>query len=347
MDAANPTPRGLFLDACNGRPTPRPPLWIMRQAGRYLPEYRELKEKYGFLGIVKTPELAAEAAMQPIRRFGFDCAIAFSDILTIPEALGFPYRFKDGGGIEMERAVKGEADADIPSPGELARERLGYVAENIKILRSLLPDRAIFGFCGAPFTLAAYMVEGGGSKTFPKFSEFVKNSPKAFEKLMDALCGAACEYALMQAECGIDAFQVFDSNAFLIPAGAYRELSGRWNARIFAALRGRAKTFLFTPLGADRFPELAASGADAHSVYTGGDLAAIRRANPGNYALQGNLDPLLLSRASPAEVSAKAREIVASQKPFGRHIFNLGHGILPDAKIENVEALCAAVSEGA
>ena len=198
----------------------------MRQAGRYLPEYRELKQKYGFLGIVKNPEIAVEAALQPMRRFDFDCAIAFSDILTIPEALGFPYRFKDGGGITLERTVENADDAAIDSPAQKVREKLGYVAENISLLRSSLPEKAVFGFCGSPFTLAAYMVEGGGSKTFPKFTRFMRECPDAFERLMEALCSAAGEYALMQAERGIDAFQIFDSNAFLIPDGKYFELSG-------------------------------------------------------------------------------------------------------------------------
>lgn len=219
----------------------------MRQAGRYLPEYRELKQKYGFLGIVKNPEIAVEAALQPMRRFDFDCAIAFSDILTIPEALGFPYRFKDGGGIMLERTVENADAAAIDSPAQKVREKLGYVAENISLLRSSLPEKAVFGFCGSPFTLAAYMVEGGGSKTFPKFTRFMRECPDAFERLMEALCSAAGEYALMQAERGIDAFQIFDSNAFLIPDGKYFELSGKWNAKVFSKISGKAKTFLFSP----------------------------------------------------------------------------------------------------
>lgn len=334
------TSKELFISACEGSPTPRPPLWIMRQAGRYLPEYRKLKEKYGFLGIVKTPEVGVEAALQPIRRFNLDCSIVFSDILTIPEALGFAYKFKDGGGIELPRAVKTAADARIENPAEKVRESLGYVAENIKMLRRELPDKAVFGFCGSPFTLAAYMVEGGGSKTFPKFTDFAKRAPQAFESLMDTLCDAACEYAQMQLEAGIDAFQIFDSNAFLIPNGQYENLSGKWNAKIFERL-GKIKKVLFTPLPADRFPETLSTRADAYSIFTANSLAQIRRDNAGNYALQGNLDPALLSTGTPREVACAAREIADSQKPFGRHIFNLGHGILPDAKIENVEALCA------
>ena len=340
MSSSSKNSRELFLAACGGQSVPRPPIWIMRQAGRYLPEYRELKQKYGFLGIVKNPEIAVEAALQPMRRFDFDCAIAFSDILTIPEALGFPYRFKDGGGIMLERTVENADDAAIDSPAQKVREKLGYVAENISLLRSSLPEKAVFGFCGSPFTLAAYMVEGGGSKTFPKFTRFMRECPDAFERLMEALCSAAGEYALMQAERGIDAFQIFDSNAFLIPNGQYENLSGKWNAKIFERL-GKIKKVLFTPLPADRFPETLSTRADAYSIFTANSLAQIRRDNAGNYALQGNLDPALLSTGTPREVACAAREIADSQKPFGRHIFNLGHGILPDAKIENVEALCA------
>ena len=317
----------------------------MRQAGRYLPEYRDLKQKYGFLGIVKNPEIAVEAALQPMRRFDFDCAIAFSDILTIPEALGFPYRFKDGGGITLERTVENTVDAAIDFPAQKVREKLGYVAENISLLRTSLPEKAVFGFCGSPFTLAAYMVEGGGSKTFPKFTRFMRECPDAFERLMEALCSAAGEYALMQAERGIDAFQIFDSNAFLIPDGKYFELSGKWNAKVFSKISGKAKTFLFSPLPSGRFPELLAVGSDAYSIYTGQDMSGIRAKNPGNYVLQGNLDPMLLSVATPSEVERETLKILSAQKCFGRHIFNLGHGILPDAKIENVEAMRKCVAE--
>lgn len=317
----------------------------MRQAGRYLPEYRDLKQKYGFLGIVKNPEIAVEAALQPMRRFDFDCAIAFSDILTIPEALGFPYRFKDGGGITLERTVENAVDAAIDFPAQKVREKLGYVAENISLLRSSLPEKAVFGFCGSPFTLAAYMVEGGGSKTFPKFTRFMRECPDAFERLMEALCSAAGEYALMQAERGIDAFQIFDSNAFLIPDGKYFELSGKWNAKVFSKISGKAKTFLFSPLPSARFPELLAVGSDAYSIYAGQDMSDIRAKNPGNYVLQGNLDPMLLSVATPSEVERETLKILSAQKCFGRHIFNLGHGILPDAKIENVEAMRKCVAE--
>ena len=345
MSSSPKNSRELFLAACGGQSVPRPPIWIMRQAGRYLSEYRELKQKYGFLGIVKNPEIAVEAALQPMRRFDFDCAIAFSDILTIPEALGFPYRFKDGGGIMLERTVENADDAAIDSPAQKVREKLGYVAENISLLRSSLPEKAVFGFCGSPFTLAAYMVEGGGSKTFPKFTRFMRECPDAFERLMEALCSAAGEYALMQAERGIDAFQIFDSNAFLIPDGKYFELSGKWNAKVFSKISGKAKTFLFSPLPSGRFAELLAVGSDAYSIYTGQDMSDIRAKNPGNYVLQGNLDPMLLSVATPAEVERETLKILSAQKRFGRHIFNLGHGILPDAKIENVEAMRKCVAE--
>ena len=156
---------------------------------------------------------------------------------------------------------------------------------------------------------------------------------------------AAGEYALMQAERGIDAFQIFDSNAFLIPDGKYFELSGKWNAKVFSKISGKAKTFLFSPLPSGRFAELLAVGSDAYSIYTGQDMSDIRAKNPGNYVLQGNLDPMLLSVATPAEVERETLKILSAQKCFGRHIFNLGHGILPDAKIENVEAMRKCVAE--
>lgn len=177
-----PDSRELFHATCAGVKFKRPPFWLMRQAGRYLPEYRQLKEKHGFLGIVRTPEVAVEAALQPIRRFDFDCAIIFSDILVIPEALGFPYKFKDAGGILMERRVETEDDVrEMRDNIGGIRERLAYVFENAKLLRRALPKKAVLGFCGSPFTLAAYMVEGESSKTFPRFRNFLSQRRGVFE----------------------------------------------------------------------------------------------------------------------------------------------------------------------
>lgn len=223
-----PDSRELFHATCAGVKFKRPPFWLMRQAGRYLPEYRQLKEKHGFLGIVRTPEVAVEAALQPIRRFDFDCAIIFSDILVIPEALGFPYKFKDAGGILMERRVETEDDVrEMRDNIGGIRERLAYVFENAKLLRRALPKKAVLGFCGSPFTLAAYMVEGESSKTFPRFRNFLSQRRGVFEMLAETLEDALSDYLKMQIECGLDGVQIFDSHASLTPPRRIRKAVGR------------------------------------------------------------------------------------------------------------------------
>ncbi len=324
--------RERFFSAFERADLDRPPFWVMRQAGRYLPEYRELKEKNGFLGIVHTPELVAEATIQPIRRFGFDCAILFCDILALAEALGFPYRFKEGGGIELLRTVRDEKDVESIVPSRV-REKLSYVAEALSILRRELPDRALLGFCASPFTLASYMVSGGGGN-FEKFLEFVKSG--LFKPLMEVLTKASAEYMKMQSECGIDGFQIFDSNAAL--AENYRVDSGAYISELLSeAGRSGVKSILFAP--GSNFEDIFSVGADAYSLDSSANLPSL--SSKYGYVLQGNLDPSSLSSDSPSETFRKTSEIVAGVG--SGHIFNLGHGIRPDAKLENVEAMCEAV----
>ncbi len=336
----------LFKAALAGDATLRPPFWVMRQAGRYLPEYRALKEKYGFIGIVKNPEAAVEAALQPMRRFDFDCAIIFSDILAVSEALGFPYKFKDGGGIILERRIEKSSDIEnIESAAKDVKAKLSYVFENAKLLRSALPDKAVFGFCGAPFTLAAYMVEGASSSGFPRFKEFFTKQKALYRRLANALEEALASYCTEQADCGIDAVQVFDSHACLIPEGHYMDLSGSHVARIFKSTHGKVANFLFAGGMSQRFGELLETNADAYSMDSKLSLGKIASSfsGRGNFCLQGNMDPRILAESSPHEVSQVTKEIIRDMRPYKRHIFNLGHGITPDAKLENVEAMCEAV----
>ncbi len=336
--------RELFLSALSGGKTPRPPIWVMRQAGRYLPEYRALKEKYGFLGIVKTPEASVEAALQPIRRFGFDCAIVFSDILALSEALGYPYEFADGGGIFLPKAISSPRDIQTLPPADVVRDKLSYVADSIKMLRAELPERAVIGFSAAPWTLAAYMVEGGGSKNgFKNFSNFVKKFPEEFSALMDKISEAIAEYIKMQCECGIDAFQIFDSNASYTPEGKYWKLSGAYIEKVLNGVGKGTKSILYLGDFGGRFSEAADIESDAFSVGPSVRLSEIKKSFAKNAALQGNLDPKLLEESSPAEIVSKARDIMEDMKPCGGHIFNLGGGITPKARLENVEALVNAV----
>lgn len=339
--------RELFRAALCGENAPRAPFWIMRQAGRYLPEYRELKSSRSFIEIVKTPELSLEAALQPIRRFDFDCAILFSDILVAAEALGFPYHFRDAGGIGLERTVRTMEDVENMPPAESIRERAAYAARALSMLRGELPQKAVIGFAASPFTLASYMVEGGSSPDFPKFQSMIKNAPDVFRALMERLTEATAEYLSMQAECGADAVQIFDSQAHLAPAGRYGELSGGYVAEVLSRLGGKVPSILFANGMAGRFEEIEQTGAGAYGVDAKSDMANIARSAPSKPCLQGNLDPVELSESEPGEVFAKTRAILDSMSPFGRHILNLGHGIRPDAKIENVEAFVRAAKEAA
>ena len=205
------TSRERFLAACACRPLDRPPVWIMRQAGRYLPEYRDLKARYSFLELVRTPELAAEVTMQPLRRFAFDAAILFSDILVVPEALGQGYRFKEEGGIAMEFRLETRAQLEL-LPSDNVRKHLRYVATALRLLRARLGDQtALLGFGGSPWTLACYMLEGGGSEDFPRARELFRADRDFFNALLDKLTCALIDYFKLQIESGVDAIQIFDS----------------------------------------------------------------------------------------------------------------------------------------
>lgn len=338
------TSRERFLAACACQPLERPPLWIMRQAGRYLPEYRALKAKHNFLKMVRTPDLAAEVTLQPMRRFPqLDAAIVFSDILVIPEALGQGYRFKEEGGIAMDWRIERWEQVDRLTV-ELIPERLRYVPEALKRVREQLgPDRALLGFCGSPWTLAAYMVEGGGSDDFARAKALLYGDRPLFDKLMDKLVRALVTYVRMQIEAGADAIQIFDSWAGILPAAEYETASLRWTRQLIAGLPAGFPVILYAKGAAASLPGLGASGAAVLGLDWTLDLATARRALPAHVAVQGNLDPALLN-TSPAHVAAATERLLTAMRGLPGHICNLGHGILPEAKIDCVEALCATVA---
>ncbi|HLP09051.1 MAG TPA: uroporphyrinogen decarboxylase [Opitutaceae bacterium] len=338
------TSRERFLAACACQPLERPPLWIMRQAGRYLPEYRALKAKHNFLKMVRTPDLAAEVTMQPMRRFPqLDAAIVFSDILVIPEALGQGYRFKEEGGIAMDWRVERWEQVDRLTV-ELVPERLRYVPEALKRVREQLgPDRALLGFCGSPWTLAAYMVEGEGSDDFARAKALLYGDRPLFDKLMEKLVRALVSYVRMQIEAGADAVQIFDSWAGILPAAEYEQASLRWTRQLIAALPKGFPVILYAKGAAPSLPALGASGATVLGLDWTIDLATARRALPAGVAVQGNLDPVLLN-TTPANVATAAEKLLGSMRGLPGHIFNLGHGILPEAKIDCFEALCSTVA---
>jgi len=339
------TSRERFLAACACAPLERPPIWVMRQAGRYLPEYRALKAKSSFLEMVRTPALAAEVTLQPLRRYPeLDAAILFSDILVIPEALGQGYRFRDAGGIAMEYRLETRAQVDKLAPAAAVPERLRYVADALTLLKKELAGRtALLGFGGSPWTLATYMVEGGSTDEFERIKLLFYTDRALFDALLEKLTAALITYFQMQIRSGADAIQIFDSWGGIIAGLDYEAASLQWIRRIVAALPPDFPVILYAKGTAAQLTDQAFSGARVLSVDWTSDLAIARRTLPANVAVQGNLDPVLLN-TTPAIVTRETTRLLESMRGTTGHIFNLGHGILPQAKLECMEALVGTVS---
>lgn len=336
------TSRQRFQYVFKGMPVDRPPLWLMRQAGRYLPEYRQLRQKHGFLELVQTPELAAEVTLQPLRRFELDAAILFSDILVIPEALGQGYHFADKGGIAMNWTLQGAADLERLAPAKAVEERLDYVPQALKLLRPELPDTALLGFGGSPWTLATYMVEGGSSKHFYKIKQLYFSEPQVFEALIERLTQALMVYFELQIQAGVDALQIFDSWGALCPESHYWEASLKWIERIVAAVGGRVPVLLYAKGMGHLAQEQLRCGVSGLSLDWTVSMADLRKRLPANVVVQGNLDPTLLC-TTPEIVTREASSLMDSLKGHAGVILNLGHGMLPQAKIECVQALSQVV----
>lgn len=331
--------RARFLNAFSETSPDRPPVWIMRQAGRYLPEYRALKAKYDFLTLVRTPELAAEVTLQPLRRFPqLDAAIIFSDILIVPEALGVGYSFRDIGGIEMERSICNTADVAKLDPTAL-RDKTGYLPDALKLVgKELDNQKAMLGFAGSPWTLATYLIEGGSSKDFKRTRAFLKEQPEAFNALLKKLADAVGDLLLSQIEAGVNAVQIFDSWATAAPEGAYWDCSLKWIKSVIDRLPRTVPVILFAKGKAGSAQELLQTGAQALAIDHSAKLSDIRATVPADITLQGNLDPELMT-GSPEVASAAAKELLSSMMPWNRYIFNLGHGITPQAHVETVQAI--------
>ncbi len=337
------TNRQRFLNACHCRPNLRPPVWLMRQAGRALPEYRQLKEKFTFVQLVQNPELAAEVTLQPVRRFGFDAAILFSDILVIPEALGQTYHFKETGGVVMDFAVTSRADIEKLSV-ERVIERLSYVDQALRILRKELGDQtALLGFTGSPWTLATFMMEGASVPKYSRALQLFREDPKTYFALAEKLTEAVTAYLKMQIATGIDALQIFDSHGGHLAATEFQEASGRWTQEIIANLGGKVPVINFSLGTHGNWPDLIASGANIIGIDWQTSLAEAREIIPSNIALQGNLSPALIAEAAPEVVAAETNKILETMRGRPGHIFNLGHGLTPAAKLENIAALVETV----
>jgi uroporphyrinogen decarboxylase len=340
------TSRDRFLHALACRPLERPPLWVMRQAGRYLPEYRALKAKSSFLEMVRTPELATEVTLQPLRRFpALDAAILFSDILVIPEALGQPYAFRETGGIQMGFRLDTRAQIDALAPASAVPERLAYVGEALRLIKREIAStgHTLLGFGGSPWTLATYMLEGGSSDDFARAKLLFYTERPAFEALLEKLTDALAAYFRMQIDAGADAIQIFDSWGGIIAGPDYEAASLQWIRRLVASLPPGFPVILYAKGTSPHLAAQAGCGVRAISVDWTCDLAAVRAQLPATVAVQGNLDPVLMT-TSPEIVRAQALRLLESMRGRPGHVFNLGHGITPDAKIECMQALVETVA---
>ncbi len=337
--------QNLYLRALSGETLPKPPLWLMRQAGRYLPEYRELRAKAGgFLDLCYNPQWAAEVTLQPIRRFGFDAAILFSDILVIPHALGQKLWFAQGEGPRLEPVADEARFGEIRE--EIDPDVLGPVYETVRRVKAALPaGTALIGFCGAPWTVATYMVAGRGTPDQGPAKELFRRDPSLFARLIDRLVVNSAAYLNAQIDAGVDAVQIFDSWAGSLGPDDFQRWCIEPTRRIVDLVRARhpqAKIIGF-PRGAGAgIPAyVRETGIDAVGLETEIDRSFVRESIQKLVPVQGHLDPLLL-RAGGPELD---REIEAIRAAFGDSpfVFNLGHGILPDTPIAHVERLVELV----
>jgi uroporphyrinogen decarboxylase len=340
----------ILLRALLRQPVDRTPVWIMRQAGRYLPEYLKTRAEAGsFMNLCQTPELACEVTLQPLRRFSLDAAIIFSDILTIPDVMGLKLYFVAGEGPKFEHPIRSADDVrKLPSPD--VNESLGYVMDAISLTRRELDGKVpLIGFSGSPWTLATYMVEGGSSKTFGRTKKLLYQEPKIAHELLGKLAVTVTEYLNAQIESGAQAVQIFDTWGGALSFSAYREFSLRYMAQIVSGLKreheGRQVPVILFSKGCNtQLESLADTGCDALGVDWTISLAEARNRVGDRVALQGNLDPAILL----ADSKVIRREVKETLNSFGQgdgHVFNLGHGITPDVDPENLAALIKAVWE--
>jgi uroporphyrinogen decarboxylase len=338
----------LLLRALLREPTPRRPIWLMRQAGRYLPEYRATRARAGnFLAMCTNPQIACEVTLQPVDRFPLDAAILFSDILTIPHAMNLGLEFESGEGPKFARPVRSAADVDklgVPDPGR----ELRYVIDAVALVRRELGGRVpLIGFAGSPWTVGTYMVEGGGSKTFGLIKRMMYESPRVLHRLLELLARSTILYLNAQIAAGAQAVMLFDTWGGVLTPAQYEEFSLRYMAKVVDELTRegdgrRVPNIVFTKGGGAWLEKIAAIGCDAVGVDWTTDLATARKAVGGQVALQGNLDPSALF-APPKTLRAETQRVLESYGTGPGHVFNLGHGITPDVDPERVAVLVDAV----
>lgn len=337
-----------YLRALLKQPVDKTPVWIMRQAGRYLPEYRAVREKAGdFMTLCRTPELACEVTLQPLRRFDLDASIIFSDILTIPDAMGLGLYFVSGEGPKFERTIRTAADVEkLPLP-DMA-DSLGYVMDALRLTRREIDGKVpLIGFSGSPWTLACYMVEGGSSKDFAKVKAMAFDAPEVMHALLQKLAISVTDYLNAQIEAGAQAIMLFDTWGGSLSGPNYREFSLQYMQQIMAGLKKendgrRVPVTMFTKGGGQWLGHMAESGADALGLDWTTDMSLARYQVGDKVALQGNMDPCVLY-ASPQRIETEVKDILAGYGHGSGHIFNLGHGIHPTINPEHVSALVDAV----
>jgi len=330
------------------QPVDTTPIWLMRQAGRYLPEYRQLREQAGsFMALCKTPELACEVTLQPLRRFDLDAAILFSDILTIPDAMGLGLEFHEGEGPHFQKPIRGLKEVQkivIPQP----KEQLAYVLEAIRLIQRGLDGKVpLIGFCGSPWTLAAYMVEGKGKTPMSIIKAAVKNNEAWLHGLLDKLAQAVCLHLNAQIEAGVQAVMIFDTWGSILDREAYKAFSLSYLKQIVANLHreyagSRIPSILYTR--GEQIDLMAESGCEVLSVDWQVNLGQARQALGQKVVLQGNMDPELLHQ-NPALIQQKVAQILGEYGKGPGHIFNLGQGMVPTIPPENVAILVDTVHE--
>jgi uroporphyrinogen decarboxylase len=333
---------GRFVRALRGESVDRHPVWMMRQAGRYLPGYRAVRARTPFLDLCRSPDLAAQVSLEPVERFDVDAAIVFADILLTADAMGVEVEFPDGG-PRIVRPLRAPADlARVHAPDTA---RTDAVAGTVGLLRRALPaEKAVIGFSAAPFTLCAYMIEGGTSRDFDRTRRFAAEHPRDFRTLMDRVADALVPYLAEQARAGADALQLFDTWAGVTDPTTFRTVVVPATRRVIEGLgRARPPVILFAGLGTEaRIPDALETGADALSVDWRTDLAAAHRACAGRARVQGNLDPAVLL-TTPERVRAATHAMLAHVPENTPHLANLGHGIFKDTPPENAAAFVDAV----
>ncbi|MBE2281301.1 MAG: uroporphyrinogen decarboxylase [Ignavibacteriaceae bacterium] len=334
----------LFLRACKREATERTPIWVMRQAGRYLPQYMAVREKSDFLTMCRTPELACEVTVQPVDLIGVDAAIIFSDILIIPEAMGLELIMNEGVGPKFTNPIK-----DVSDISRLkyisAVEDLKYVLDAVKLTAKTLDSRVpLIGFTGAPWTLMTYMVEGGGSKSFSKIKKFIYSQPEAAHLLLERITDAVCDYINAKIDAGVDAVQIFDTWASLLSPKDFTTFSLPYIKKIVKSVNSRVPVIVFAKGAHFAIEEIINTGTDVIGLDWTMDLAKTKGLVNGRTALQGNLDPTVLY-APDNYIKAEAERVLSEFGKGNGHIFNLGHGIHPDTEPAKLKLLVDYIKE--